>query len=257
MSEVAEFVRAIDEDEIEVHLQPVVDLTADGQVTSVEALPRWRHPTLGLLSPGAFLPLVLGSGLVDLLTDRVLRRGLTAVADWRGQGADVRLRVNVEPSQLSALGIGALLSTVASCGASPTWLTVEVTEAAFAVADPGGEAIDELRAEGVHLSLDDFSARESSLHRLAHLELDDVKLDRSLLAAACTSQRGQVIVAGIARLAHELGLRVVAEGLESQDMIDLARTAGCDDGQGFGIHPPAPADVVTAVVVDPRPGATA
>jgi diguanylate cyclase len=229
-----------DTDEFEVHYQPQVD--ADDTVAGVEALVRWRHPRLGLLAPGAFLEVLEERGLMPALTVLVARRAVADLTRWRAAGHDLRLSINTSSTYLSDPDLLRLLDEITSGGADPADIVVEVTETSL-MNDPDRALTTcrEISARGFGLSIDDFGTGYSSLAYLANLPAVELKIDRAFTSRALADDRIAAIVAGTVELAHHLGLRVVAEGVEDPVTLDLVRRLGCDETQGYLHSRPVPA----------------
>ncbi|WP_432542427.1 putative bifunctional diguanylate cyclase/phosphodiesterase [Kineococcus sp. SYSU DK002] len=225
---------------LDVHYQPQVG--GDGRVVGVEALVRWRHPRRGLVAPDAFLPLVEEYGLVPALTDAVLRQAADQAVRWRALGRDLRLSVNLSASCLTHPSLVALVDDVlASTGLPPQRLVLEVTETSImADAESSVAQLTELSARGLEISIDDYGTGYSSLAYLRDLPAVELKLDRSLVADVGVDRRADDIVAGTVALAHRLGLRVVAEGVETAEVLHVLRALGCDETQGYLHSRPLP-----------------
>jgi diguanylate cyclase (GGDEF)-like protein len=229
--------------ELEVHYQPQVRL-ADGRLAAVEALVRWRHPERGLLAPGVFLPRVANTPVMRALTARVIGDALRDAAAWRAGGLDVPVAVNVCAHDLQDPGFAAAVShALAATGARPGDLRIEVTEDEVMQDLPRAVAtLSALRSLGIGLSVDDFGTGQSSLARLRDLPVDELKIDRSFVFGATTDGvRDRAIVRAAITLGHDLGLAVVAEGVETPAAWEALRGLGCDLAQGYGIARPMPA----------------
>jgi diguanylate cyclase (GGDEF)-like protein len=243
---VSELRTALHQDLIEVHVQPQARL-ATGEVVSVEALVRWNHPELGSVPPDEFIPVAERSGLIGLLTTRVLDQSLAAVADWRRQGVDLSVAVNLSTRSLHDAD---LLDEVSRLlrrhGVPASRLTLEVTESSV-MADPARAIalLHQLRALGVRLSVDDFGTGYSSLSYLKSLPVNEVKIDRSFVTDLSAQGEDVAIVRAIVDLGRHLGLEVVAEGAEDQPTWDLLASMGCDLVQGWHLARAMPvADLV-------------
>ena len=226
--------------ELEVYLQPQVDL-ADGRVVGVEALVRWNHPTRGLLSPAELLPAAEQAGLLRPLTDTVLELALAAVARW-WPTRRVPVSVNLSAANVNDLDLPSkVAAALAAHGLPPEALTLELVEDTL-MADPerGRQVLGELRRLGVRTSIDDYGTGYSSLAYLRHLPADELKLDRSLTADVDTDHRAAAIVEHTVALAHALGLRLVAEGVEDAATGAALAALGCDVAQGYAIARPMP-----------------
>jgi diguanylate cyclase (GGDEF)-like protein len=231
---------ALETDELEVYLQPQVDL-ADGRVVGVEALVRWNHPTRGLLSPAQLLPAAEQARLLRPLTDTVLELALTAAARWWPERA-VPVSVNLSAANVTDLDLpGKVSLSLARHGLPAEALTLELVEDTL-MADPerGRQVLGELRRRGIRTSIDDYGTGYSSLAYLRHLPADELKLDRSLTADVGADHRAAAIVEHTVALAHALGLRLVAEGVEDDATAAVLARLGCDIAQGYAIARPMP-----------------
>jgi diguanylate cyclase len=235
--------------------QPQVDL-ATGRMTGVEALVRWQHPVRGLLFPDAFLPFFEEADLMAELTLRMLEIGTAQVRRWRspsGPAAPIELdlSINLAPSALLRPDlVDSIGDILGAAGLDPATVTVEITEnAMMADLDRSRRALDDLRRLGVRLSLDDYGTGYCSLTYLRDLPLDEVKIDRSFVMTLVPGSRDAAIVSSTVRLAHELDLTVVAEGVENRPGLDYLRRSGCDVGQGYLFsRPVGPEEVARCAV---------
>ncbi len=243
---VGELRRAIDEEELIVYYQPRIDLST-GAARGAEALIRWNHPERGLLAPGEFIPLAQHTGIVRLITRYVLESALRQCRAWRDLGLDVSVSVNLFSRDLLdgglAADVGRLLST---CGVEPRGLELEITEDTILI-DPARTSIilDQLSERGVTLAIDDFGTGYSSLSYLKRLPVDVLKIDRSFVSRMESDENDAVIVRSTIELAHNLGLLVVAEGVETQDTLVQLAKLGCDTAQGYHVSRPVPAEELT------------
>ena len=225
---------AIEENRLAVVYQPQVE-TATGRLVSVEALVRWDHPTEGRLGPMAFIDLAESAGLIAPITTFVLGEALAAVARWQQQGSPMRVSVNVSARQLSDLSLPEhVAELLATSGAAASALTIEVTEGSL-MADPRAARtiLRELRSMGVQLSIDDFGTGYSSLVLLQQLDVDELKIDRSFVMGMAAGRNDDVLVRSIIDLGHNLGLTVVAEGVETTPVAEHLTSMGCDLLQGY------------------------
>ena len=243
--------RAIEEHELIVHYQPkLVRCQGDWQVRSAEALVRWRHPGLGLLYPGEFLPLAEKSGLIVGVTDFVLTDAIRQIGHWRQRGLKLGAAVNLSPRLVQDLEfperLGLLLREF---DAAAEQLTLEVTEAA-SLDDPDlvMDIFTRLRVRGVGLSLDDFGIGTSSLTQLYKMPFSEVKIDRLLISEIPTGRAAATVVRAIIDLAHNLSLTVCAEGVETSPVFEMIDQAGCDAVQGEFIAPAMPANEIEAFI---------
>jgi EAL domain-containing protein (putative c-di-GMP-specific phosphodiesterase class I) len=238
---------AIEAGDLQVHFQPKVHAST-GAPVGAEALVRWHHPAHGHVSPDQFIPLAEHTGLIRPLTAFVLTTALSACADWRRDGRDLGVAVNLSARSLTDVALPQLVrESLAHAGLPAGALTLEITETA--VMDDLDRALlvlHELRALGVHLSVDDFGTGQSSLAYLKGLPIDEVKIDKSFVLHLTTERDDSAIVRAAIDLGHALGLRVVAEGVEDAAARSLLAGWGCDVLQGFHISRPlAPSDVAT------------
>ncbi|MEI4270362.1 bifunctional diguanylate cyclase/phosphodiesterase [Klenkia sp. LSe6-5] len=226
--------RAVREDQLVLHYQPQVALDS-GLVVGVEALVRWRHPVRGLVPPGDFLQVAEEHGLMPEVTSWVLDRAVEQVGRWWATGHRVRVSVNLSAADLVDAGLpGRVTGLLAAAGVPPQALVLEVTETAVMV-DPARSAavLRRVAAAGVGVSLDDFGTGWSSLTYLRDLPATELKLDRSFTQGLLTDPRAAAIVASTVGLAHDLGLRVVAEGVEDLATFHELAAVRCDESQGF------------------------
>ncbi|MEZ5167395.1 MAG: GGDEF domain-containing protein [Acidimicrobiales bacterium] len=230
---------AIDHDQIDIHVQPIVDLRT-GTVGHAEALARWYHPTRGQISPEVFIPVAEQAGLITALTERVLDHALAAVASWRGGGYDIGVAVTLSPLSLVNEDLAQVVAaSLARADVDPDHLTLEITEStALGETDRSRRIIEELSSIGVHIAVDDFGTGYSSLVILRSLPFSTLKIDRSFVTAMAEQSDDAVIVRSTVALAHSLGMTVVAEGVESVEVLQALRDAGCDMAQGYGLCPP-------------------
>ena len=251
---------AIEGDQLYFDYQPKLDLIA-GTIASVEALARWRHPTQGLIPPGEFVAQAEQTGLIQPLTRWTFNSAFAQLAAWRRQGLAISVSINLSSRSLHD---DKLPRTVADLleewQVDPAGITLELTESAVML-DPAGAERNLFRLYdlGLRLSIDDFGTGYSSLSHLQRLPLDELKIDKSFVAKMHTNQQDLVIVRSTIDLAHNLGLRVVAEGIESARHIALLRRLGCQLGQGFFIAEPLSIELLTRWLGESRwaPGTTA
>lgn len=239
----AELERAIAADELVLYYQPKVALTS-GTLIGVESLVRWQHPRLGLVYPDRFIGLAEDHGLIDALTHAVLAAALRQSGRWRDAGLDLQVAVNVSMDNLAALDFPEVVARLArEAGVEPSRLILEVTESRLMKdARAPLDVLTRLRLKGVGLSIDDFGTGHSSLAQLRDLPFDELKLDRSFVSGAASDASLGAIVEATLAMARQLGLKVVAEGVEDQADWDYVRGHGCDVAQGYFIARPMPAD---------------
>jgi EAL domain-containing protein (putative c-di-GMP-specific phosphodiesterase class I) len=234
-----ELENGIKRDELLLHYQPTIDLGA-GRVVAVEALLRWQHPKRGLLAPSEFLPSLTDDDLNGRLTLHVVGMALRDCGEWRDRGIDAAVNVNLTVSNVidDALPeqIGKLLAT---CGIPPAALGLEVTETAI-VADPEKAAVmlEALHRMGVRIAIDDYGTGYSSLAVLRDLPISELKVDREFVVGLRKRPRDEAIVRSTIRLAHELDVKVIAEGVEDQKTVSELVALECDMAQGYYFSPP-------------------
>jgi diguanylate cyclase (GGDEF)-like protein len=248
---IEELRRAIDEHQLVLHYQPKADLRT-GLVEGVEALVRWNHPVQGLLYPDAFIPDAERFGIMRRLTSSVLAMALDDVRRWRATDGPRNVAVNVSASNLLDTELPEQIRTMLEVRRLPgAALTVEITEGTLMV-DPGRalRVLERLRDLDVLISIDDYGTGYSSLARLRDLPVTELKLDKSFVQQIDQDDRAIAIVESTIALAHSLGLRLVAEGIETERTMQLLTALGCDVGQGYYIGRPVPAGQAVEV---PRP----
>ena len=237
--------RAIEGNELHLAYQPKVAIDTR-RVTSVEALVRWNHPRLGAVSPAEFVPLAEQTGGSRQLTDWVLNAAIRQMSEWQQRGLPLEVAINLSAGDIVDAGLGdAILRLLARHRVAPTSLVLEITESAM-MRDPGTSArnMELLRVAGVRFSIDDFGTGYSSLSQLRKLPVDELKIDRSFVARAHVNSDDASIVSSTIDLGHNLGLKVVAEGVEEADTLLMLRALGCDYAQGFLISKPLAAEAV-------------
>jgi diguanylate cyclase (GGDEF)-like protein len=239
--------RAIDQDQLSLVYQPKVAM-ATRSVRSLEALVRWTHPQLGAVSPGEFVPLAESTGGSRHLTNWVLAAAIKQMGEWRSEGLELELAVNLSAPDILDLDLSdAILALLRRHRVDSTSLILEITESAV-MRDPQAAArnMQLLRIAGVRFAIDDFGTGHSSLSQLSVLPVDELKIDRSFIAQATTG--AVTIVTSTIELGHSMGLKVVAEGIEEAPAWNLLRRLGCDYAQGYLISPPLPAPEVPGFV---------
>jgi predicted signal transduction protein with EAL and GGDEF domain len=240
----AELVLAAERNEFELFYQPQIHL-ADGRLVGAEALIRWRHPERGLVSPGQFMPIVNTSPISDRIAEWVLETACAKAAAWERAGQQkLRIGVNLSPSQLQS---GNLASSVAQAlartGLSPTSLELEVTEDILLHDEQSAlNTFLKIQALGVRLVFDDFGTGFASLSYLKKFPLDGLKIDRSFVLGLLTNADDAAIVSSTIGLSKQLGLSVIAEGIEDRATADFLIRMGCEEGQGYFFGRPMPAN---------------
>jgi len=239
--------KALEADELFVQYQPIVDL-GSGDVTGVEALVRWRHPVRGTVPPGEFIDIAEETGLIGVLGEFVLRTACRCIVDLQnrlGERAPQVLSVNLSRAQLAEPGLVEMVQQALSqSGLAAEQLQLEVTESLAAQNAQVQRRLHELKALGLTLALDDFGTGYSSLASLHLMPVDVVKIDRSFVNQAETSMHHRVLIEATVRVARSLGMRTVAEGVETEGQSALLAGLQCDKGQGYLYARPLEADAL-------------
>jgi diguanylate cyclase (GGDEF)-like protein len=247
--------RAIENAEFITYYQPVVNL-ASGAVVGSEALVRWQHPELGLLPPGRFIGLAEDTGLILDIGDFVMRAACAQTRAWQDRGLGrLRIAVNLSARHFQQKDfLDRLLEILGETRLDPTCLELELTETSIMEnTESAMKVLTQLRKLGVRMAIDDFGTGYSSLSYLKHLPIDTVKLDRSFVKGATTDPDDAALVMAIVTLAHNLKLRVIAEGVETEEQAVFLRLLRCDEAQGFLFGKPMPPEVFeSSITVDPR-----
>lgn len=238
--------RAIERGELELHYQPKMDLKTQ-RIVGVEALMRWRHPVLGLVSPAQFIPIAEETGLIVPMGKWALETACAEARDWQKRGLPpVQMSVNLSPRQLSSPAIiDDIAEVLNTSGLNPALLELEITESAM-MKNPESAAamLKQIRAMGVGLAIDDFGTGYSSLSYLKRFPLTTVKIDRSFVNDLSQDSDAQALADGIVTLAHGLRMKVVAEGVETAEQLAYLRAHDCDEIQGYWLCKPLPAEDV-------------
>jgi EAL domain-containing protein (putative c-di-GMP-specific phosphodiesterase class I) len=244
--------RAVRRGEITLHYQPVVEL-ATGQISGLEALARWQHPERGLLGPHQFIPVAEQHGMIEELGHHIIDLALgdaRILAEASGRD-DLQMAVNVSAHQLDDAHLDRLVEDLCRHHRwDPVHLVLEITESALTrEVDRPARLLDRLQDLGVRLSIDDFGTGYSSLARLGRLLVDQVKLDRSFVAAIDDPANRLVrLIDAVVAIGDRLGIEVVGEGVETASQLDHLRAIGCTHAQGFLFARPAPRDEIVALL---------
>jgi diguanylate cyclase (GGDEF)-like protein len=236
-----------------VHYQPKLAM-ASGDIVGVEALARWKHPTLGFIPPWAFIPLAEETSLVATLGEWVLDVACRQAQAWQDEGLPaIPVAVNLSPRQFAHQPVVEMVTRVLQrTGLDPTLLELEVTESVLMERlDEVVASLNELRAIGVRCSIDDFGTGYSALTYLAEMPIDAIKIDRSFVQRIDAEATSAPIVGAVIALAHSLGLVVVAEGVETDEQMQFLDAHHCDQVQGFRFSPPIPASEITELIHTP------
>jgi diguanylate cyclase (GGDEF)-like protein len=253
----AELRQAVERDELRLDYQPIIDLVT-GRIVEVEALLRWQHPRLGLVSPARFIPLAEETGLIVPIGRWVLERACRQAQAWRadlpGAGALV-MSINLSARQFRHQGLVAdVAGVLRTTGLPPGALKLEITESVLMQRMDGAIAtMHEIERLGVHLAIDDFGTGYSSLAYLKHFPVDTLKIDGSFVHGPARDHRDTAIIRSVIALARGLNLAVTAEGIETIEQLAELQGLGCDQGQGFFLARPAPAGVIGGLLAGGGP----
>jgi diguanylate cyclase (GGDEF)-like protein/PAS domain S-box-containing protein len=236
---------AIGQKQLELHYQPQIDL-ASGSIIAVEALMRWKHPERGFISPALFIPIAEESELIQELGLWALGEAVQRTAQWHDAGWPVRVAVNVSARQFRRDGfVHAVGNALSTHDLPPGSLELELTESALIDdRDKALGILQDLKRLGVQIAVDDFGTGYSSLSYLSGLPVDCLKIDRAFVMRLDKGGRDAALAQAIVSMGHALGMRVLAEGVETTEQLRLLRAQGCDEGQGYLFAKPAPADEV-------------
>lgn len=237
---------ALERGEFRLDFQPIVDL-GTGYLVGCEALIRWDHPEAGVISPSQFIPLAEETGLIIPLGEWVLRHAVAQLQSWLAAGmSPLFLAINVSAVQVTRARLDQVMTTLlAETGVDPNLLHLELTETSIVAAgDEAVAVLSRLRAMGLHLALDDFGTGYSSLRYARDLPIDALKIDRSFVQDIAVDDSDEAIVTAILAMAESLGLRVIAEGIETRHQLEFLRQRGCQLGQGYLFSRPVAAALV-------------
>ena len=229
--------------ELSLVFQPRIRL-ADNETNGAEALLRWAHPMLGAISPGEFIPLAEQTSLIGPLTDWVLGTALTAAEDFKKAGRELKISVNASPANLAESDFGEkLLALCSRHNVGPEAIEIEFTEGALAgTSDSIEHQLVRLRGAGIEVAIDDFGTGFSNFSRLARMPVDVLKIDQSFIRTLVPGD--DFLVRHMLAMAQGMGFRVCAEGIETAESYALLRTLGCDEGQGYFMARPMPAEAL-------------
>lgn len=231
--------RALENGELEVFFQPQISLR-DDTISGFEALMRWRHPVRGMISPAEFIPIAEDTGLIVQMGEWILRESCSAAMTWP---VPVRIAVNISARQLKSKAFAStLINTLATTGLPAHRLELEVTESVLLGEDEETlSALRQTKALGVKISMDDFGTGYSSLSCLRCFPFDKIKIDQSFVRTMADNEDSESIVRAIVELADSLKMTTTAEGVESEELVEVLRACGCDEAQGYYFGKPAPA----------------
>lgn len=230
----------IENGELEVHFQPQISLQ-ENTISGFEALVRWRHPKRGMISPAEFIPIAEDTGLIVNLGEWIIREACRVAASWPDH---IRIAVNLSPRQLKTSGFGAILvNTLATSGLAPERLELEVTESVLLSDNKETLAVlHQAKALGVKVSMDDFGTGYSSLSYLRSFPFDKIKIDQSFVRSMSYCEDSVSIVKAVIELSNSLNMTTTAEGVETEDLIEMLRDIGCTEAQGYYFGRPMPAN---------------
>ncbi|UCD65981.1 MAG: bifunctional diguanylate cyclase/phosphodiesterase, partial [Deltaproteobacteria bacterium] len=236
--------KALDNDELVVFYQPLINLE-NNKLIGMEALLRWKHPEKGMISPGDFIPLAEETGLIEPIGEWVLRAACTQNKKWQDEGyPPVKVSVNMSARQFSKKNISEQINDILQeTGLSPEYLGIEITESVI-MQDVKStiSKLKQMQEMGISLSIDDFGTGYSSLSYLKLFPIDDLKIDRSFVFNITSDSTDAAIAASVILLAHSMNLKVVAEGVETEEQLEVLRQQGCDYVQGFLFSRPLAAE---------------
>ena len=237
-----ELKRAIEADEMIVFFQPKVSV-ATGEVVGVESLIRWNHPESGIIAPGMFIPAAENYGLIDKLTDVVFLKSMVQGGHWWSEGHDMKISVNISVDSLHRLDLPEIVASQAmSQGLDPSAVILEVTESRLMTDLTASlEILTRIRMQDIGLSIDDFGTGFSSLEQLTRVPFNELKIDQAFVTGATNDPTARAILESSVDLARKLELTIVAEGVETQEDLDLIASLGVDIAQGYFIAKPTPA----------------
>ncbi len=250
--------RAIEDGELELYYQPKLDLTT-GKINSMEALVRWKHPKLGMMLPGEFIRLAEESGQIIQMGKWVLQEACRQIARWQSAGYSyMSIAVNLSAIQFKQRGLLDQIQLILSeTGVLPQCLELEITESTIMNnIDAAAETMIAMSDLGIRISIDDFGTGYSSLNHLKRFPISTVKVDRSFVSDITTDSDDAAIVSAIIAMAHNMGLNVIAEGVETQAQLNYLRNLDCDEIQGYLLSPPLPTNEVEQLLNKVNPTAT-
>jgi len=240
---------AVDEDQLFLVYQPKINVQT-GEVAGVEALVRWEHPTRGTQFPDSFIPLAENTGLIAPITFFVIERALRQVRTWQESGIEMSVAVNLSVRHLTDMSLPDRIAVALErWGVAPSKLIIEVTESSI-MTDPkrASVVLQQLRRIGVDVAIDDYGTGHASLTYLQKFDIDELKIDKSFIMNLDVNSSDAIIVASTLELGHNLGLRIVAEGVEDADTLQWLHGLGCDVAQGFHIGRPMSPDAVVELI---------
>lgn len=242
LQDVEELKTALREKQLVLHYQPQVNIRG-GELRGVEALLRWQHPQCGLIFPDTFIPLAEQHDLIGELTAEVIGQSIEQSREWQQQGLNIKISVNISADNITSLSLPEQLSELLiNNQLDPSMLTLEITESALMCELVTSlDILTRLRMKGFGLSIDDFGTGYSSLSQLHRIPFTELKIDKSFTTSMLQDEEARAIVKSCIMLGQELNMQVVAEGVESTEILSLLNEYGCDIAQGYHIASPMPA----------------
>jgi diguanylate cyclase (GGDEF)-like protein/PAS domain S-box-containing protein len=247
---------AIERNELKLYYQPKIELLP-GKITGMEALLRWKHPTIGMIPPNEFIPLAEETGLIHEIGEWVLHTACNKLKEWESTGnKDISVAVNLSAIQFQQKDLLEMIrETLRDTGANPKLLELEITESMIMDnIDSASTIMSKLHKEGVQISIDDFGTGYSSLNHLKRFPISTVKIDRSFVRDLTTDLGDAAIVAAIITMAHGMGMKIIAEGVETEQQLEYLRRLRCDVIQGFLFSPALPEDEVEELLKKDKDG---
>ena len=239
----SELEKAIRQKELVLYYQPQINMQT-GIMTGVEALVRWQHPQFGLIYPHLFIALAETSGLIEGLTEQVIKQAVEQTLSWKSEDMEIHVSINISAENITSLSLPEQLTRMLQHHTvDPSSITLEVTEnALMGKLVTSLDILTRLRMKGIALSIDDFGTGYSSLSQLYRMPFTELKVDQSFVANMTIDEEAYGIVKTCIMLGHELNMKVVAEGVENAETLSLLKKMGCDIAQGYHIARPMPAD---------------
>ncbi|HQT25364.1 MAG TPA: EAL domain-containing protein, partial [Burkholderiales bacterium] len=236
--------QAMKKGELQIHYQPIVELES-GRIVKAEALLRWAHSRRGMISPDLFIPIAEESGMIVEIGEWLFDEAASRVRDWQTRfGSAISLSINESPMQFSKFSTEkSWLQKLDELGLPRNSIAIEITEGLLLNESCSSrERLKAFHEGGIEISIDDFGTGFSSFSYLRQFEVDYLKIDRSFISGLTVSRQDRAITEAVIGMAHKLGIRIIAEGVETADQRDLLSSFGCDYGQGFLFSRPLPAE---------------
>jgi len=234
---------------LSLEYQPQININT-GEIIGVEALSRWRHPVLGQIPPIEFISLAEKIGMIKPLTDWVLSTACRQLIAWKDSGIpDLKMAVNISPSLFLDKDIVSFVQKIINeTGISPAVLELEVTESVTQTDDDNLKMFKDLKNLGISLAIDDFGTGYSSFSSLKHLNVDYLKIDRYFIDDMLADGGTRLLVGSMIEMGHNLGHEIIAEGIETQEQLEILKSLGCETGQGYLFSKPVTAEKVSNLI---------